>query len=243
MTLPGAPAHDCTQRGQTAHRRMHRLAGGLVLGWLALGWLALGSLGLAQPGEPVAPPPAAHSTAQDGAQALATAEAEQRGAAREADRLELEILKRQQQLLTAQRQGGKVAQAQSELEMTQDKHRLARAKLEVAELQLALLRANQEQTVLRAEKASAPTESQPEADREALRLRLATMESRLSALDLQLARLSQQLAGAQAEVARLSSALQARWGDRLAPPSSRRTTIYRAAPGTEALQPEEATEL
>lgn len=162
-----------------------------------------------------------------------------------ADRLDLEILKRQQQLLTARRNGGDVGQAESELELSRDKHRLALAQQGVEENRLALSQHRLEQAQLELESGSGQGKTGlAEAEQQAWQARLAAIGSRLSSLRGELAASADKLQQAETEAARLASALEVKWGDRLSGKKPKRQRVYQAAPNPDAPpEPEEATEL
>lgn len=160
-------------------------------------------------------------------------------ASAEMDRIDMEILKRQQQVLTAKRSGDSVANAQSELELSRDKQRLARARHDASGLSLRLAESQQAHVMAQLERLDLSDPAQgngpPGEKQAAVEQRISTLAAEISG-QLEQARTAQQAAEA------LASELEAKWGARLTGKKPEPERVYHAKPGA-GVEPEEATDL
>jgi hypothetical protein len=169
--------------------------------------------------------------------AVSEGEANARQVMAAADQCGLEVLKRQQQLLTAERQGGDVSQARSELELSRDKHRLAHAKAIGAELRLTLYQSRLKYAQLQLQQLNVAQGASAEGQ-------LADIDGRLSSLATEVVITERRCRETDSVAAQIAAELESKWGSRFTGKKPLAPPIYRANPGKETLpEPEEATEL
>ena len=146
---------------------------------------------------------------------------------KEVDRLDLEILKRQQGLLTAKRSGNSVRTASDELELSQDRLKLAQARATAAAFGLSLAQTRQTlaETLVRK-----------------LEFDEAGVDEQISSLQNELTNQTAQLSAAEQSASLLAKQLETKWGPKLTGKKPELRRVYKADP-SQTPEPEEATEL
>lgn len=167
-----------------------------------------------------------------------------RQASAEADRFDMEVLKRQQGVMNARRSGDSVSAAQGELDLSRDKSRLAQTKASAANLELLLAQARQARARARCQrwKLSLQLESAAAEERPGLEDELATLDKQLGTLELEIPSHEKQAEAGRQKASSLSAELEAKWGARLSGKKPEAQRVYHARPSQEG-EPEEATEL
>jgi chromosome segregation ATPase len=163
----------------------------------------------------------------------------------EVEKARLDIMKRQQQLLGSQREGSGAGLAAQELELSQDKHRLALQKAAAAEFRLTRakaqsLSAEQRLAILAlSEQAKKSSPGSPEHGH--LEKELAELEKRIATLESEAAAALRMAQAGEAKIAELTAQLEAKWGSRF---SGKKPTVrvFRSDPERRP-EPQEATEL
>lgn len=148
-------------------------------------------------------------------------------AEKEVDRLDLEILKRRQELLTAERSGDSVTAASDELELSQDRYKLAQARATAAALGLSLAQTRQTlaETLVRK-----------------FDLDEADVDKQISSLQNELTNRAAQSGAAEQSADLLAKQLETKWGPKLTGKKPEPRRVYKADP-SQTPEPEEATEL
>ena len=201
----------------------------LLLGLALLAALADG--GLAQTGD--------DSVDLQSEQALA------KKAQAEVEKARLEIMKRQQQLLGSQREGSGAGLAAQELELSQDKHRLALQKAATADFRLTRAKAQSMAAEQRLEMLALSEEAKKSSpgspERGHLEKKLAELEKRIATLESEAATARQMTQAGEAKIAELTTQLESKWGSRF---TGKKPTVrvFQSEP-EKGPQPQEATEL